>query len=69
MDYATLRFSVFFIGCSVRFLIEYVIAVQVKLELKVGRNNSKEKGIIEETKKLKATALVIGSNSRTMFGM
>eukprot|EP00271_Cylindrocystis_brebissonii_P003739 TRINITY_DN14_c0_g1_i1.p1 TRINITY_DN14_c0_g1~~TRINITY_DN14_c0_g1_i1.p1 ORF type:complete len:972 (-),score=181.63 TRINITY_DN14_c0_g1_i1:2662-5499(-) len=42
---------------------------RVKLELKVGRNNSKEKGIVEEAKKLKATTLVIGSSSRTMFGM
>lgn len=43
--------------------------MQIKLELKVGRNNSREKGIVEESKKLKATSLVLATNTRTMFGM
>lgn len=42
---------------------------QVRMELKVGRNNSREKGIVEESKKLRATALVLGTNARGMFSL
>lgn len=42
---------------------------QIKLELKVGRNNSREKGVVEESKKLRATTLVLGTNTRGMFTM
>ena len=47
----------------------YPWLLQVKLELKVGRNNSREKGIVEESKKLKASTLVLGTNARGMFSM
>ncbi|CAI5535444.1 unnamed protein product [Closterium sp. Naga37s-1] len=40
-----------------------------RLELKVGRNNSKERGIVDESRKLKATTLVVGTNSRGIFGI
>ena len=70
LEDATLQFVVLLTGYSGQFVKQCAVAVQVKLvELKVGRNNAKEKGIIEETKKLKATTLVIGSSSRTIFGM
>ncbi|CAI5496288.1 unnamed protein product [Closterium sp. Naga37s-1] len=42
---------------------------KIKLELKVGRNNSKEKGIVDESRKLKATTLVVGTSSRGIFGI
>eukprot|EP00271_Cylindrocystis_brebissonii_P011292 TRINITY_DN2843_c0_g1_i1.p1 TRINITY_DN2843_c0_g1~~TRINITY_DN2843_c0_g1_i1.p1 ORF type:complete len:971 (-),score=188.09 TRINITY_DN2843_c0_g1_i1:936-3848(-) len=48
--------------------LKKLVDSRVKLELKVGRNNSKEKGVVEEAKKLRASCLVIGSSSRTMFG-
>ncbi|GJP81235.1 hypothetical protein CLOP_g11399 [Closterium sp. NIES-67] len=49
--------------------LKKVVDPKIKLELKVGRNNSREKGIVEESKKLKATSLVIGTNARGMFSM
>ncbi|GJP46420.1 hypothetical protein CLOM_g5711 [Closterium sp. NIES-68] len=42
---------------------------KIKLELKVGRNNSKERGIVDESRKLKATTLVVGTSSRGIFGI
>ena len=69
LEDATLQFAVLLIGCGGQFVKKSVVSVQIKLELKVGRNNAKEKGIIEETRKMQATALVIGSSYRTMFGM
>ncbi|CAI7837736.1 unnamed protein product, partial [Closterium sp. NIES-53] len=41
----------------------------IRLELKVGRNNSKERGIVDESRKLKATTLVVGTSSRGIFGI
>ncbi|CAI5488751.1 unnamed protein product [Closterium sp. Naga37s-1] len=42
---------------------------KIRMELKVGRNNSKEKGIVDESRKLKATTLVVGTSSRGIFGI
>ena len=42
---------------------------QIRLELKVGRNNSKSKGILDEVRKLRATVLVLGSSARGMFSV
>ncbi|GJP41441.1 hypothetical protein CLOM_g1119 [Closterium sp. NIES-68] len=49
--------------------LKKVVDPKIKLELKVGRNNSREKGIVEESSKLKATTLVLGTNARGMFSM
>eukprot|EP00897_Mesotaenium_endlicherianum_P010170 jgi/Mesen1/9181/ME000591S08502 len=50
---------------SLRKLVDF----RVKLELRVGRSNFKEKGILEELKKLKAACLVLGTSSRSIFSM
>ncbi|CAI5466866.1 unnamed protein product [Closterium sp. Yama58-4] len=49
--------------------LKKLVDPKIKLELKVGRNNSREKGIVEESSKLKATTLVLGTNARGMFSM
>ncbi|CAI5499865.1 unnamed protein product [Closterium sp. Naga37s-1] len=42
---------------------------KVRLELRVGRNDSRDAGIMEEAKKLQATCLVLGTKGRGMFTM
>ncbi|CAI5501784.1 unnamed protein product [Closterium sp. Naga37s-1] len=43
------------------------IDAKVRLELRVGRNDSRDAGIMEEAKKLQATCLVLGTKNRGMF--
>ncbi|CAI5500488.1 unnamed protein product [Closterium sp. Naga37s-1] len=49
--------------------LKRMVDSKIRLELKVGRNNSKERGIVDESRKLKATTLVVGTNSRGIFGI
>ncbi|CAI7808239.1 unnamed protein product [Closterium sp. NIES-53] len=45
------------------------IDAKVRLELRVGRNDSRDAGIMEEAKKLHATCLVLSTKGRGMFSM